>query len=84
MYSEKRDRHREQYFRHLAQKMRSRFPAMSQEAEEMAEKLKVKKEGDRMRRFNAFLARQKANVAQAEKRLRKSLSRKKKKEEVEP
>ena len=84
MYAEKRDRHREPYFRHLAQKMRSRFPAMSQEAEEMAEKLKVKKEGDRMRRFNAFLARQKANVAQAEKRLRKSLSRKKKKEEVEP
>ena len=84
MYAEKRDRHREPYFRHLAQKMRSRFPAMSQEAEEMAEKLKVKKEGDRMRRFNAFLARQKANVAQAEKRLRKSLSRKKKKEKVEP
>ena len=84
MYAEKRDRHREPYFRHLAEKMRSRFPAMSQEAEEMAEKLKVKKEGDRMRRFNAFLARQKDNVVQAEKRLRKSLSRKKKKEKVEP
>ena len=84
MYAEKRDRHREPYFRHLAEKMRSRFPAMSQEAEEMAEKLKQKKEGDRMRRFNAFLARQKDNVVQAEKRLRKSLSRKKKKEKVEP
>ena len=84
MYAEKRDRHKEPYFRHLAESIRKRFPAMSQEAEEVAEKLKVKKEGDRMRRFNAFLSRQKANVAQAEKRLRKSLSRKKKKEEVEP
>ena len=84
MYAEKRDRHREPYFRHLAESIRKRFPAMSQEAEEVAEKLKEKKEGDRMRRFNDFLARQKANVAQAEKRLRKSLSRKKKKEEVEP
>ncbi len=84
MYAEKRDRHREPYFRHLAESIRKRFPTMSQEAEEVAEKLKEKKEGDRMRRFNAFLARQKANVAQAEKRLRKSLSRKKKKEEVEP
>lgn len=88
MYAEKRDRHREPYFRHLAEKMRSRFPGIRQEAEEMAEKLKEKKEHDRMRRFNAFLSRQKANVAQAEKRLRKSLSRKgkkeKEKEEVEP
>ncbi len=84
MYAEKRDRHREPYFRHLAESIRKRFPTMSQEAEEVAEKLKEKKEGDRMRRFNAFLARQKANVAQAEKRLRKSLSRKKKKEKVEP
>ncbi len=84
MYAEKRDRHREPYFRHLAESIRKRFPAMSQEAEEVAEKLKEKKEGDRMRRFNAFLARQKDNVVQAEKRLRKSLSRKKKKEKVEP
>ena len=50
----------------------------------MAEKLSAKKDHDRMRRFNAFLNRKKEQVIKTEKKLRKSLGRKKKKEEVEP
>ena len=61
MYADKRDRHKEPYFRHLAEKMRIR-----------------------VRKFNEFLERQKMQVAEAEKKLRKSLQRKKKKEKVEP
>ena len=84
MYAEKRDRHREPYFRHLAASIRKRFPGIRQAPEEMAEKLKEKKEVDRSRRFNSFLTRQKEAVQKAEKRLRKNLSRKNNKEKVEP
>ncbi len=84
MYAEKRDRHKEPYFRHLAESIRKRFPGIRQAPEEMAEKLKEKKEVERSRRFNDFLTRQKEAVQKAERRLRKNLSRKNKKEKVEP
>ena len=84
MYAEKRDRHKEPYFRHLAESIRKRFPGIRQAPEEMAEKLKEKKDVERSRRFNDFLTRQKEAVQKAERRLRKNLSRKNKKEKVEP
>ena len=84
MYADKRDRHKQPYFQNLAEKMRVRFPGMRQAKEEMVEKLSAKKEGERMRRFNAFLNRQKEQVLEAEKNLRRKVQRKKNKEKVEP
>ena len=84
MYADKRDRHKEPYFRHLAEKMRIRFPGMRTGAEELAAKLSSIRDDKRVRQFNEFLERQKMQVAEAEKKLRKSLQRKKKKEKVEP
>ena len=84
MYAEKRDRHKEPYYRHLAEKMRKRFPGIRQATQEMAEKISAKKDKDRVRRFNAFLNRQKEQVLNAEKNLRKKVQRKKKIEKVEP
>lgn len=84
MYAEKRDRHKEPYYRHLAEKMRKRFPGIRQATQEMAEKISAKKDKDRVRRFNAFLNRQKEQVLNAEKNLRKKIQRKKKIEKVEP
>ncbi|MBR5723804.1 MAG: GNAT family N-acetyltransferase [Bacteroidales bacterium] len=84
MYADKRDRHKEPYLKNLAKKMRSRFPEMAKATDEVVEKLAEKKEGDRVRRFNAFLNRQKEQVIEAEKNLRKKVQRKKKKEKVEP
>ncbi len=83
MYTDKRDRHREPYFRHLAGKMHIRFPNLKQEVEEMAKRISDKNEGERMKRFNAFLNRQKGQVLAAEKNLRRKVQRKKK-EKVEP
>ncbi len=84
MYADKRDRHKEPYFRHLAEKMRIRFPGMRTGAEELAAKLSSVRDDKRVRQFNEFLERQKMQVAEAEKKLRRSLQRKKKKEKVEP
>jgi len=84
MYADKRDRHKEPYFRHLAEKMRIRFPGMHQEAAELAAKLSSVRDDKRIRQFNEFLEKQKMQVVEAEKKLRKSLQRKKKKEKVEP
>ena len=84
MYADKRDRHKEPYFRHLAEKMRIRFPNMRQEAEELAGKLTSVRDSKRVQQLQKFLTRQKEQVAEAEKKLRKSLKRKKKKEKVEP
>ena len=92
MYADKRDRHKEPYFRHLAEKMRIRFPGIRQEAEELAGKLASIMESRRVQNFNKFLENQKKQVVEAEKKLRKSLRRKKKekkekekeKEKVEP
>ena len=83
MYADKRERHREPYFRFLARKMHIRFPGMRQEEGEMAQRMSAKNEGDRMKRFAAFLNRQKDTVMAAEKNLRKKVQRKKK-EKVEP
>ena len=83
MYADKRDRHKGPYFRHLAEKMRLRFPSIRPGAEELADKLSSVKEGKRMQRFNKFLEKQKERVVGAEKKLRKSL-RRKKKEQAEP
>lgn len=84
MYADKRDRHREPYFRHLARKMRVRIPDIRQEVDELAEALSAKNEGARVRRFNRFLQRQKENLIAAEKNLRSKVQRRKKKEKVEP
>jgi len=84
MYADKRDRHKEPYFQHLARLIRKRFPGMRQEEEEMARRLSDKKEGDRLKRFNRFLTRQKEQMKDAEKRLREKVQRKRKKEKVEP
>ena len=86
MYADKRERHREPYFRFLARKMHIRFPGMRQEEGEMAQRMSAKNEGDRMKRFAAFLNRQKDTVVAAEKNLRKKVQRnkKKEKEKVEP
>ena len=83
MYADKRDRHKAPYFRHLAEKMRLRFPSIRSEAEELADRLSSVKEGKRMQQFNKFLEKQKERVVGAEKKLRKSL-RRKKKEQAEP
>lgn len=84
MYADKRDRHKEPYFQHLAHMIRKRFPGVRQEEEEMARRLSDKKEGDRLKRFNRFLNRQKEQMKGAEKRLREKVQRKRKKEKVEP
>lgn len=84
IYAEKQERHREPYFRHLAKKIRIRFPGMRAEPEEVAQRYATKNQGDRMRRFSEFLNRQKDTVMAAEKNLRKKVLRKKKKEKVEP
>ena len=88
MYADKRDRHKVPYFKFMADKMRKRFPQLRAEVSEMADKLSAKMEGDRARRFSAFLQRQKKQVVEAEQNLRKKVQRKKKKaaeeEKVEP
>lgn len=84
MYSDKRDRHREPYFRHLARRMRIRIPDIRQAEDQLAEQLSARNEGARVRRFNQFLQRQKENLLAAEKNLRKKVQRRSKKEKVEP
>ena len=86
MYADKRERHREPYFRFLARKMHIRFPGMRTGAEELAAADVSSKNRDRVRQFNEFLERQKKQVAEAEKNLRKKVQRnkKKEKEKVEP
>ena len=83
MYADKRDRHKGPYFRHLAEKMRIRFPGIRQEAEELAGKLSAIMDSRRVQNFNKFLEKQKQQVVEAEKKIRRSL-RRKKKEKVEP
>lgn len=84
MYADKRDRHKEPYFQHLARMIRKRFPGVRQEEEDMAKRLSDKKDGDRLKRFNRFLSRQKEQMKDAEMRLREKVQRKRKKEKVEP
>lgn len=75
IYEDKRERHREPYFRHLAEKIRKRFPGIRQEADELAAKLSEIKESRRAQRYGEFREGQKQ---------RRSLRRRKKKEKVEP
>ena len=84
MYADKRDRHREPYFRHLAAKLLRRNPSIKKEVPEIVQEMTERNEKGRKRRFNAFLSRQKDNVVKANQRLRGKVRRKKKKEEVEP
>ena len=83
MYADKRDRHKDPYFKHLAEKLLRR-KGNKKELPELTEDLTRRSNRDRMRRFNAFLNRQKEQMLDAEKRLRDKVQRKKKKEKVEP
>ncbi len=80
MYADKLDRHKVPYLRHLAEKIRHRFPGISQGVEELAERLTVKKNSERLGRMDAFLLRQRE---QKTKKVRRRFGRKKK-EKVEP
>ena len=81
MYADKRDRHKDPYFKHLAQKIWKR--GSRKELPEIEESLSRKSTRERMKRFNAFLNRQKEQMIEAEQRLRSKVQRKKK-EKVEP
>ena len=81
MYADKRDRHKDPYFKHLAQKIWKR--GSRKELPEIEESLSRKSTRERMKRFNAFLNRQKEQMIEAEQRLRCKVQRKKK-EKVEP
>ena len=81
MYADKRDRHKDPYFKHLAQKIWKR--GSRKELPEIEESLSRKSTHERMKRFNAFLNRQKEQMIEAEQRLRSKVQRKKK-EKVEP
>ena len=83
MYADKRDRHKDPYFKHLAEKLLHR-KGNKKELPELAEDLSRRSNRDRMRRFNAFLNRQKEQMLDAEKRLREKVQRRTKKEKVEP
>ena len=82
MYADKRDRHKDPYFKHLAQKIWKR--GSRRELPEIEESLSRKSTRERMKRFNAFLNRQKEQMREAEQRLRSKVQRKNKKEKVEP
>lgn len=85
IYEDKQERHRLPYFRHLAQSIRLRFPNLRQEVDELAEKLAEIWGNRRARQSDSFLDRQKVQVADAEKLLRRKAQRhKNKKEKVEP
>ena len=58
MYADKRDRHKEPYFKHLAETYLSRR-AIRAELSELKDKLLSKNERQRARRFNAFLKKKK-------------------------
>ncbi|MBR5385478.1 MAG: GNAT family N-acetyltransferase [Bacteroidales bacterium] len=58
MYADKRDRHKDPYFKRLAEKMRGRG-GLRQELAELADKLLHKNDHERLIRFNAFLNRKK-------------------------
>lgn len=58
MYADKRDRHKEPYFKHLAETYLSRS-AIRAELSELKGKLLSKNERQRARRFNAFLKKKK-------------------------
>ena len=81
MYADKRDRHKDPYFKHLAQKIWKR--GSRRELPEIEESLSRKSNRERLKRFNAFLNRQKETMIEAEQRLRSKVQRKKK-EKVEP
>ena len=81
MYADKRDRHKDPYFKHLARKIWKR--GSRKELPEIEESLSRKSTRERMKRFNAFLNRQKEQMIEAEQRLRSKVQRKKK-EKVEP
>ena len=82
MYADKRDRHKDPYFKHLAQKIWKR--GSRKELPEIEESLSRKNNRERMQRFNAFLNRKKEQMIEAEMRLRSKVQRKNKKEKVEP
>jgi hypothetical protein len=82
MYADKRDRHKDPYFKHLAQKIWKR--GSRRELPEIEESLSRNNSRERMKRFNAFLNRQKEQMREAEQRLRSKVQRKNKKEKVEP
>lgn len=75
IYEDKRDRHKQPYLRHLAEKIRKRFPGIRQEEAELAKMLSAIKESRRVQQINKFLDNQKEHVAEAEKRLRRKLRR---------
>ena len=79
LYAEKRDRHMGPYLRHLADKIRNRFPGIAQGAEELVEKLSRRKDLKRLGRMDAFLLRQRE---QKEKKSKKEKKEKVKKEKV--
>ena len=58
MYADKRDRHKEPYFKHLAETLLHRG-AIRAELSELKDKLLSKNERQRARRFNAFLKKKK-------------------------
>ncbi len=83
MYADKRDRHKNPYFKQLAEKMR-RNGSVREELSELTDRLLTRNNRERARRFNAFLRLQRVQVNQAGQRLRKKVRRKDKKEKVEP
>ena len=58
MYADKRDRHKEPYFKHLAENLLRRG-AIRAELAELKDKLLSKNDRERARRFNAFLKKKK-------------------------
>ena len=58
LYADKRDRHKEPYFKHLAETLLHRG-AIRAELSELKDKLLSKNERQRARRFNAFLKKKK-------------------------
>ena len=80
IYAEKRDRHRMPYMRHLADKIRNRFPGMTQGAEELVEKITHRKDLKRLGRMDAFLLRQREQVEKKQKKEKKEKEKKEKKE----